>query len=403
MIEYFFLISGAVLLCAFLVKLIFNRLRIPEVTGYVIIGILLGISMVRLLDERVLDSMEWISSIGLCLIAFLIGIELKWDNLKKLGKSIVFIVLFETMGAFIVVFFGMLLLSGGDVAFSLLLGAVASATAPAATVAVIRQFQAKGFLTSTILAVVGLDDAAALIVYVFAASFAKGIISGAGLNWGTIILSSFLSVGLSIVIGGGFGALYAFIMKHVRNNEAIVIAVSAFLLIQLGVCKVLGISELLTVMVFGAVTVNLSPALVLRTDEMVRNYTPIFLSSFFIIGGAHLDLSLITKVGLAGIGYFLFRTAGKIGGGTLGAVVGRAPANVKRYVGFALIPQVGVALALALAIRSDFGAPGMGEAGKILAVSVINILLLTTIITEIVGPLMTRAVLKKAGEIQTNI
>ncbi len=400
MIEYFFLISGAVLLCAFLVKLIFNRLRIPEVTGYVVIGIILGISLVRLLDERALDSMEWISSIGLCLIAFLIGIELKWDNLKKLGKSIIFIVLFETMGAFIIVFFGMLLLSGGDVSFSLLLGAVASATAPAATVAVIRQFQAKGFLTSTILAVVGLDDAAALIIYVFAASFAKGMISGAGLNWGTIIFSSFMSVGLSIVIGGGMGALYAFIMKHVRNNEAIVIAVSAFLLIQLGVCKMLGISELLTVMVFGAVTVNLSPALVLRTDEMVRNYTPIFLSSFFIIGGAHLDLSLIAKVGFAGIGYFILRSFGKIGGGTLGAVVGRAPVNVRRYIGFALIPQVGVALALALAIRSDFGAPAMGEAGKILSISVINILLLTTIITEIVGPLMTRAVLKKAGEIQ---
>jgi Kef-type K+ transport system membrane component KefB len=399
-IEYFFLISGAVLLCAFLVKLIFNRLRIPEVTGYVVIGIILGISLVRLLDERALDSMEWISSIGLCLIAFLIGIELKWDNLKKLGKSIIFIVLFETMGAFIIVFFGMLLLSGGDVSFSLLLGAVASATAPAATVAVIRQFQAKGFLTSTILAVVGLDDAAALIIYVFAASFAKGMISGAGLNWGTIIFSSFMSVGLSIVIGGGMGALYAFIMKHVRNNEAIVIAVSAFLLIQLGVCKMLGISELLTVMVFGAVTVNLSPALVLRTDEMVRNYTPIFLSSFFIIGGAHLDLSLIAKVGFAGIGYFILRSFGKIGGGTLGAVVGRAPVNVRRYIGFALIPQVGVALALALAIRSDFGAPAMGEAGKILSISVINILLLTTIITEIVGPLMTRAVLKKAGEIQ---
>jgi len=304
------------------------------------------------------------------------------------------------MGAFIIVFFGMLLLSGGDVSFSLLLGAVASATAPAATVAVIRQFQAKGFLTSTILAVVGLDDAAALIIYVFAASFAKGMISGAGLNWGTIIFSSFMSVGLSIVIGGGMGALYAFIMKHVRNNEAIVIAVSAFLLIQLGVCKMLGISELLTVMVFGAVTVNLSPALVLRTDEMVRNYTPIFLSSFFIIGGAHLDLSLIAKVGFAGIGYFILRSFGKIGGGTLGAVVGRAPVNVRRYIGFALIPQVGVALALALAIRSDFGAPAMGEAGKILSISVINILLLTTIITEIVGPLMTRAVLKKAGEIQ---
>lgn len=152
-------------------------------------------------------------------------------------------------------------------------------------------------------------------------------------------------------------------------------------------------------MAFGAVIVNTSPVLSKKSASIVSNFSPIFITAFFILGGAHLDISLIKDIGVLGLWYFVARSIGKTGGATLGANIGRAPKTVRNLVGFALLPQVGVALALALAINKQFTLPQYGEAGAAMAKVVINVLLFTTIITEIIGPLMTRYALKKAGEV----
>jgi Kef-type K+ transport system membrane component KefB len=153
-------------------------------------------------------------------------------------------------------------------------------------------------------------------------------------------------------------------------------------------------------MVFASIVVNTSPTLAKRSASIVDNFSPIFLVAFFILGGAHLDVRLIAEIGLLGLLYFALRSSGKIGGATLGALVGRAPKKIRWRIGFTLLPQVGVALALALSINQEFTREIYGARGAEIAHYIINILLFTTIITEIVGPILTRFNLRRAGEIQ---
>ncbi len=390
---------GGIFFLAYLIKILFSRFKLPEVTGYVLLGVLLGVSVLKLLDAKVLNEFSHISSIALGVIAFIIGSELKGSMIKKLGKSILFIVLFECLGAFFVVTTVLIFVFPGQLYLALLLGSVAAATAPAATVAVINQYKAKGHLTSTVMAVVGIDDAMALIIYVFASSFASSFMLGSEIHLLQVFLNAFVSIGLSFLIGAGASLIYILLMRKIRNNEWIKLAITAFILIILGVCEQFHLSELLAIMVFGAVLANWSPLLSKKSVDYVQYISPMFLTLFFIFGGAHLNISLIGKIGVTGLIYFVARSVGKIGGASIGAALGKAPENVRKYVGFTLLPQVGVALALALAINKRFNIPKFGVTGHDAAILIINILLFTTIITEILGPMLTRWSLSKAGEI----
>ncbi len=285
---------------------------------------------------------------------------------------------------------------------ALLLGAVSAATAPAATVAVIKQYKSRGELTSAILAVVGIDDALALIIYVFAASFSSSMILGSEINILHTIMISVLSVFYALALGAFSAFIFMLFLKKIRNDEIIKMTLAAFIMLMLGLSEIIHVSELLTIMTFGAILTNLSPVIAKKSENITEFFTPIFLAIFFIIGGAHLDVSSISKIGLIGVVYFFARAFGKIGGASLGASLGKAPANIRKYIGFALLPQVGVALALALAINKDFNIPLYGDKGKEVALLVINILLFTTIITEIIGPILTKKVLIKSGEIKSN-
>ncbi len=394
-----FIYIGVMLLAALLVKVSTRRLKIPEVTGDVVLGILLGGSVLNLLSADHLTRLGPISTVALGIIAFMIGIELRIDVLKRLGRPIFFIVVCESIGAFAVVIVSQLLFFPGQTNQALLLGAVAAATAPAATVAVIRQYKSKGALTSTILAVVGIDDAVALIIYVFASSIVKTSIEGTHVQVITVILHAGVSVLISAGIGTATAFLFVFLLGKRRENDLVGLGLAAFILALLGLSDLLGVSELLSIMVFGTLVTNLSPILSKKTETIVEFFAPVFVAAFFVLGGAHLDVRLFAKIGFIGLIYFLARAIGKIGGGSLGAAIGKAPKNIKKYVGFALLPQVGVALALALSIDKTFNIPKYGTVGHNMAVLIINVLLFTTIITEILGPFMTRYVLRKAGDI----
>jgi len=393
-----FVYLGVIFAAAYVVKYLTHKLKIPEVTGYVLLGTILGVSVIRFLNQGVLDELQPISTVALGIIAFIIGVELRLDNLKKLGMSVLAIVILEGFGAFASVTLVLYYVANQTIELSLLLGAVAAATAPAATVAVIRQYKAKGTLTSTILAVVGIDDTIALVIYVFVSSFVKSSLTGIDANLLSILGTAFLSIGLSLLVGIVLSLAYILVLRKVRNNEWIEVLLAAFLLLTLGVSEELGISELLSMMVFGSFVVNASPGLAKRSMGIVEWFSPLFLAAFFVLGGAHLNFGLILDIGFIGILFFLARSAGKIGGASLGAVIGRASKEVKKFIGFALLPQVGVALALALAINKDFNIPRFGDVGAHMASVVINVLLLTTILTEIVGPILTRTALTRAGE-----
>lgn len=394
-----FIYLSIIFAAAYFTKVIVNKIQVPEVTGFVLLGVILGVSAVNLLTPEMIDKFSPISTIALGMIAFTIGIELKVDVIKSLGKSIFSIVIFESLGTFVVVFLILNYLFKADMNTALLLGAVASATAPAATVAVIRQYKAKGPLTSTILAVVGLDDAAALIIYVFVEGFVSSRILGTSIAVPAMLLGALISIFEAFGIGIVASILYIVILRKVKNNDQIMLLLVAFLLGLIGVSEYVGVSELLATMAFGVVIVNKAPVLSKKCGKIITSFSPIFITAFFILGGANLNISLIKQIGLLGICYFFARSLGKTGGASLGAVIGRAPKQVKSYVGFALLPQVGVALALALAISKEFNLPQYGKQGSTMATIVINVLLFTTIITEIVGPLLTRLALKKAGEV----
>ena len=394
----FFVYIGAILALALMVKRLTQGLHLPEVTGYVLLGILLGSSVLHVLNEPVLTRSEPLSTVALGIIAFMIGIELRVDVLRRLGRTIFLTVFFEVIAAFVFTWAAVYAFTGGDTALSLLLAAIASATAPAATVAVIQQYRAKGNLTSTILAVVGLDDALALTLYVFVAGFVRAGLTGSELHFLQIALRALSSVGISLALGAVTAVLFHYTLHRYRENEWIGVGIAAAVLLLIGLSELTGSSELLSVMVFAAGIANGSKLLSRRSMDVLRTVSPIFLAAFFVFGGAHLDVTSITTVGLLGLVYFLARAAGKVGGASLGALIGGAPKSIRGRIGFALLPQVGVALALALSVQKDFVRPEFGERGVELATVVINVLLLTTVLTEIVGPILTRHVLHASGE-----
>jgi Kef-type K+ transport system membrane component KefB len=382
-------------------KIISPKFKTPEVTGYVILGVLLSALVSPLIGkehfDKILDSVEIVSSIALAIIGFSIGVELKISTLKKLGISIFYIVIFETGFTFLVVFLAVKLL-GYEIYTALLLGAVAAATAPGATVAVIRQYKAKGNLTSAILAVVGIDDAAALMIYVIASSFAKSFISGKHVEVLSVIISVIISISLAIIIGLLCGFIYSYLMKKIRNNDLIEVVLIGFIFLVLGLSEELHISELLAIMTFGATIANLSQVTTKKSETIVEKFNLVFLAMFFIFGGAHLDLGVINSVLVIGIAFFFMRSFGKIVGATLGATLGRAPKNIRNNIGFTLLPQVGVALALAIAIKKEF--TGVMTHNFDLGTFVFNILLFTTLITEVVGPILTKKALIRVNEIK---
>lgn len=386
-----------------------RRLKIPTVTVYVIFGALLGGSFLGhesslrdlvFFNGNVLEHFGVVSDLALGLVAFSIGAELDRRRLAKLGKSIFFITVCEAFGAFFVVTVSLgLFFHGKDWPLAILLGAIASATAPAATVAVIRQYHASGPLTDTVLAVVGIDDAVALIIYQFAASIAHSAFGDAALNKVMMVSLPVMEVGASLLLGAVCGMVAFFVLVHSRSPELLSFAGVTSIVTTLALVELVEqafphfhCSMLLAVMAMAAVLVNFSPVLKSRVSDAIKGFVPFFFAFFFILGGAHLDMLALPVVGVTALIYLLARMVGKVSGASLGAWLGKAQPVVRRFVGFSLIPQVGVAVALAYAVSKEF-------AGHDQLVCVcMNVLLFTTLVTEVVGPLLTRYALIKSGE-----
>lgn len=394
-----YIVVGATLLLAYFAKSwVSDRYHFPAVTLYLAIGIVLGISVLGLYSEETLRTLDFISEIGIGLIAFVIGVELDRRTLSKLGKSIFLIAIFEALLAFALVTGATYLMLPNRPYIALVLGAVSAATAPAATVYIIRQYRAKGPLASSIMGIVGIDDAISLIIFVFASLAAESMLLGSELSVFAAILRPVGMVEASCLLGALFGMGSYWLLRRVRAPENLMMAIVAAILVLLGIASLFELSDLLSIMSFSVALANTDLMLSQRLRKQIDSITPILLPLFFILAGAHLNLALIPQVGLLGLVYAGARALGKVGGATAGALLGGAPKVVRKYAGFSLIPQVGVALALALTVQARFSRPEFGAAGSELASIVINVLLVTTILTETVGPFLTRATLKAAGE-----
>ena len=379
-------LAVSMLLALFSGKLM-KIVKLPNVTGYLIVGLLAGPYCLNVMSEEILHTLSFIPTIALGFIALSIGAEFKLNYLKKVGKAPVIIAILEGIGAILVVDTA-LILTGHDVRFSLVLGAIASATAPAATLMVVRQYKAKGPVTSTLLPVVAIDDAVALMGFGISVAIAK-VLANPNASVVSALIDPTVEIVGALIVGALLGVGYAFLVKYFTGRGNRMSVTFAMVFVCLGLCEMFGLSSLLGCMAMSAVFVNLSDQYEVVFSLTDRITPPIFML-FFFLSGAELNISVLSSVGLIGTIYVIFRVIGKVLGAYAGAKVSKAQPVVQKYLGFTLIPQAGVAIGLAttsLSIVPEFGA------------QIQTVILCGTVIYELIGPLVTKMALKKAGEI----
>ena len=422
-----FLYIAIVLFVALLSSRLMKVLHLPNVTGYLITGILVGPFVLGLAFNggdflhagdlatspvaSFVDSLGWISELALGFIAFTIGSSFKLSTIQKVGKKIIVITIFEALGASVLVFIGLMIahfIWPENIGWELVLtlAAIASATAPAATLMVIRQYNAKGPLVNTLLPVVALDDAAALILFAILFSAAKGITSGAAFSFYETVGKPIISILLSLAIGAAFGFVISFASKFFKSRAnrtiwcilSICACVGLYHLFQQPYCGGFELSSLLMCMMIGAIYVNFRKD-ALATMEVVDKITPVVFMLFFVLSGATLNLSIFVGDGVLffvviAAFYLLFRVGGKWLGAFFGTSITKCEPNVRKYLGITLIPQAGVAIGLATSAGKSLASINPQIGGLIVAV-----ILTSTIVYELVGPALTKGALQKAGEI----
>jgi Kef-type K+ transport system membrane component KefB/predicted transcriptional regulator len=382
---------------------VFQRLRIPQVVGYIVIGLLLGGSVLNVIGPRVAETLSPLNIFALGLIGFMIGGELQYDIFRQYGRQFIIILLAEGLTAFVVVGVAASLTAylftrqiNSALALGLLLGAISSATAPAATVDVLWEYKTRGILTRTILALVALDDGLALLLYGFATSFAGTLLGEGHGNWLLNLAVPLWEIFGAVALGVAAGLALVLIFRHVRETDKLLTFAIASVALTIGLAMVLHVESILAAMVLGATLVNLRPRRSREAFELVERFSPPIYVLFFVLVGARLRVSGVPAwiIALAVV-YVVGRSAGKIAGSWLGALVAKAPVAVRRYLGICLFSQAGVAVGLSLLASQRFG-NGMGEA-------IVLIVTLTTFLVQIIGPVLVKTGVTKAGEVGMNI
>ena len=362
-----------------------KRLRLPNVTAYIVVGILIGPFCLNLVPATVIDGMDFLSDIALAFIAFSTGEFFKLSTLKKNGMKVVIITVLEACLATVVVFIVTYCILGVDLGFSIVLAALASATAPASTVMTIRQTGAHGDFVDTLLQVVALDDVVGLIEYSVAISLALSVSLGSASVGATGILKP-IGINLGVLLLGGlFGLFLKLLMPKKRSNDNRLIISVSLIFAFCGICALLDVSPLLGCMSMGTVYINIT------NDEklfkQLNYFTPPILLLFFVRSGLSFRLDALvnnsTAVGntpllVIGVVYFVVRIVGKYAGAFLGCLITGKPKEVRNYLGLALIPQAGVAIGLAALGARTLG----GETG----VALETVILSSSVLYELVGP-----------------
>ena len=360
-------------------------LKLPNVTAYIITGILLGPFCLNIVPSTVTDGMEFLADIALAFIAFSTGEFFKFETLKKNGGKVVIITILESVLASILIFCLTYFMLGLDLAFSLVLAALASATAPASTVMTIRQTGAKGDFVDTLLQVVALDDVVGLILYSVAISIALAIAPGAGaFSISNIIIP--IATNIVVLLAGAlFGVVMKLLMPQKRSTDNRLIILISLLFAFCGICALLDVSPLLGCMSMGMIYINIT-----NDDKLFKQlnyFSPPILLLFFVRSGICFKLDALVNTSSAvgsvslltvGVLYFIVRIVGKYLGAYLGCLVTKKDSKVRNYLGLALIPQAGVAIGLAALGARTLG----GEIGNALQ----TIILASSVLYELIGP-----------------
>ncbi len=379
--------------------------KLPSIIGFMLVGVMLGPSLFDLLSEAIQGDLGFITEIALSFVAISIGLELKMSTLRQQGIAIIVIIIFESLLAFILVTAAITWFTG-DLAMGLIFGAIAPASAPAGTVAIIQEYKAKGSLTKALYSVVGFDDGLGIIIFGFASAIAKSVITQSTgtevQSFGALISPPVIEVFLSLVVGSSIALLFAFLGRRLSNKRDIFILLFAVVLISAGLSAPLHISLILTNMVTGFIIVNTqSNSLIKKIEEELSNVMPLLFVLFFVLAGANLHVAALPSLGLLGIIYIAGRTTGLMGGAALGATIGRAEPKIRKYLGMGILSQAGVAIGLSLIVKHEFSS--LGVRGAEIGSTVITTVTATCIFFELIGPVLTKIGLQKAGEIKGEI
>ena len=408
------LLSIAVALFAgLMLSRVVKLVKLPAVTGYLIAGLLIGpfvlgrlqIPGLGFISFGEVERLKPISEVALGFIAFAIGNEFRVSQLRVIGRQATVIAVIQALAATVLVDLSLLLLhllmpEKVSVPAAITLGAIATATAPAATLMVVNQYKAKGPLVDLLLPIVALDDAIGLIVFAISFGIAKTFASGAELSMISVLVNPLLEVLASLALGSLLGLLYTYIERffHSRSKRLCVAITFVILAVSLSMLEFkfpgseleLGFSSLLVCMMLGTIFCNICPSseeLMAKTDRWTA---PLFVL-FFVISGAELDLSVFRNLTcvLIGLVDIVFRSAGKICGAGVGSRLMKCSPSVQKWLGLTLLPQAGVALGMSITVAE------LGPEGA----TIRSIVLFSVLIYELVGPMLTKIALTRAGDI----
>lgn len=400
------------LIMGLLMTRILRPLKLPDVTAYLIAGVLIGpyvlgrlnIPGIGFVSASDVEQYALISNVALGFIAFTIGNEFRLSELKTIGRQAMIVGIAEGLVASLCVNVAMLVLhiflgSKLPITTAITLGAIATATAPAATLMVVRQYKAKGKLTDILLPVVALDDAVALMVFAVSFGVAMALKEGS-FSMTSILVEPLLEIVLSLVVGAFMGWLLTKLETLFNSNSNRLSLTIAFVFLTVGISMLefdvggihIQFSSLLVCMMLGTIFCNICPLSEDLMEKSDRWTAPLF-ALFFVISGAELELSVFKDVSIVIIGvvYIVFRCIGKYLGAWSSSKAAGCDPVVQKYLGITLFPQAGVALGMCITAAAKFGAEGA---------MIRNIVLFSVLVYELVGPSMTKWALKKTGDIQ---
>jgi len=389
----------------------FEKIKLPHITGYIVMGVVIGVLLEVLHIGHLIENLEVVSSVALGFIAYGIGTELRFKKLKKSGKEVVVITLIQAVTAAVFTSVGVLLI-GWSLPVALVLGAVATATAPAPIMLLTRKYRAKGPLTDTLLPLVGMDDAVGIVLFGVMLSIANSLNKGTELSVKEMFAGPSLELLFSLIVGTVVGLTFALIMRKTRSRdsqkEEVFLAVGVFaVFLTVALAKMglhigdfqIHLSPILTPMIMGvALSNNVSKVKAHDISEVIEVFTGPIMIAFFTIAGAELVVAFATNTGIdygriavITTVYIMFRIFGKLLGSYIGAKIMKSNINVKKYLGICLLPQAGVALGMAYQAKTDFGEDGM---------TILIVVLIATLVYELFGPIGVKYSLEKAGEIK---
>ncbi len=381
-----FLTIGAILLFAPAIDAIGRRTKLPRVTLLLIFGLLIGPDALDFLPALGQTWFPIVTDLALLMIGFLLGEKLAFSFLRKNARAVLWISAGEVLVT-VVIMFSILFLIGVPVEIALILAGIAPASAPAATVDLVHEVKAKGNFTNILLAIVAIDDAWGLIVFSILFAFAQSL---QGTSGGVdVLLAGAWELGGALLVGIALGVPMAYLTGRIRPGKPTLPEALGFVFVCGGLALYLDVSIILASMVLGGVVANLAKHHE-RPFHAIENIESPFMILFFVLAGASLHIDSLAEVGLIGGAYIISRVIGQVSGAWAGAMIGKSGPLVKKYMGLALMPQAGVALGMALIAGNKF--PEIGG-------TIFPIVAGTTVLFELIGPIMTRMALAKAGEI----